>query len=113
MDIRDVINEIKVKSLEKRVQHLEEIEAPKVIIARTQEIIDNFKNKSYKINGQMKHKKIMDAEVISYEIKETTARYYSGNHKTLLVTMNTNKGKIFYDAYDNKIAICPYELIVC
>lgn len=103
--VYDVIKDLKVKVKEHRLQNLERIEAPRIIIERERQQVEDWGNGKMKVAGMARKYKIADELVAQAEYAKAKGQYYrDGKKDTIVLKITLENGLVFYfDWYGCKL----------
>jgi len=113
MTVKTTISNLLILNLENRLQKLQSIGAPEIVIKGTQQQLDNIKAGNLKVERMARKYKIANEEVKELYQADAKAYDWKGQtSKTIVLKMVTESGTYYYDYFSNSIGqTC--ELSIC
>lgn len=107
--IKDFLMETSGLALKQRIERLTELNAPSVVIQKSQEQLDMIRNEAFKVKGMAVKHKVANVPVTEFGRATTYGFYYNGyrteKKPTTVLKIVTENETYYYDQYDNKIGV--------
>lgn len=111
MTIKETIIALKVKNIKDRLNKLEEMNAPTIMVENTRKMLADLEAGNDKVNGMSRKYKVANVQVTElYEVDGFSYTFNRGKQKTVILKMVTDQGTYFYDYYGNKLGASMIEL---